>query len=127
MRCNKSSRYEAPDGRRLAVTRDISNISTGSLANYELTLNESVKFVIEAKEGSLLARAIQHEFDHLDGVLFIDEAYTFLQAFHKHSLSFLSFPASLYLISFERILLRKRIFSGVISSTKGISLAFISS
>ena len=29
-------------------------------------------FVIEAKEGSLLARAIQHEFDHLDGVLFID-------------------------------------------------------
>ena len=29
-------------------------------------------FIIEAKEGSLLARAIQHEFDHLDGVLFID-------------------------------------------------------
>ena len=29
-------------------------------------------FVIEASEGSLLARAIQHEFDHLDGVLFID-------------------------------------------------------
>ena len=29
-------------------------------------------FVIEADEGSLLARAIQHEFDHLDGVLFID-------------------------------------------------------
>lgn len=28
-------------------------------------------FVLEAK-GSLLARAIQHEFDHLDGVLFID-------------------------------------------------------
>lgn len=31
-------------------------------------------FVIEAKEGSLLARAIQHEYDHLDGVLFIDHA-----------------------------------------------------
>ncbi len=29
-------------------------------------------FVIEAKDGSLLARAIQHEFDHLDGVLFVD-------------------------------------------------------
>lgn len=29
-------------------------------------------FTIEGKDGSLLARAIQHEFDHLDGVLFID-------------------------------------------------------
>lgn len=29
-------------------------------------------FILEAKEGSLLARAIQHEFDHLDGILFID-------------------------------------------------------
>ena len=29
-------------------------------------------FVLEAKDGSLLARAIQHEFDHLNGVLFID-------------------------------------------------------
>ena len=29
-------------------------------------------FVLEAKDGSLLARAIQHENDHLDGVLFID-------------------------------------------------------
>lgn len=29
-------------------------------------------FVMEAKEGSLLARAIQHEYDHLDGILFID-------------------------------------------------------
>lgn len=29
-------------------------------------------FVMEVKDGSLLARAIQHEFDHLDGVLFID-------------------------------------------------------
>ena len=31
-------------------------------------------FIIEAKEGSLLARAIQHEFDHLDGILFIDHS-----------------------------------------------------
>lgn len=29
-------------------------------------------FILEAKEGCLLARAIQHENDHLDGVLFID-------------------------------------------------------
>lgn len=31
-------------------------------------------FVMEAKEGSLLVKAIQHEFDHLDGVLFVDHA-----------------------------------------------------
>lgn len=31
-------------------------------------------FVLEAKDGSLLAKAIQHEFDHLDGILFIDHA-----------------------------------------------------
>lgn len=29
-------------------------------------------FVLEAKDGILLARCIQHEFDHLNGVLFID-------------------------------------------------------
>ncbi len=29
-------------------------------------------FILEADKGSLLARAIQHEFDHLDGILFID-------------------------------------------------------
>ena len=29
-------------------------------------------FVMEAKGGCLLARAIQHENDHLDGILFID-------------------------------------------------------
>lgn len=29
-------------------------------------------FTLEAKDGCLLARAIQHEFDHLDGILFID-------------------------------------------------------
>ena len=29
-------------------------------------------FVLEAKDGSLLARCIQHEFDHLNGILFID-------------------------------------------------------
>ena len=29
-------------------------------------------FVMEAVDGSLLARAIQHEFDHLEGILFID-------------------------------------------------------
>ena len=29
-------------------------------------------FIKEARDGELLARAIQHEFDHLDGKLFID-------------------------------------------------------
>ena len=37
-------------------------------------------FVLEAKEGSLLARAIQHEFDHLDGVLFIDHCINRFEA-----------------------------------------------
>lgn len=31
-------------------------------------------FMMEAKDGSLLAKAIQHEFDHLEGILFIDHA-----------------------------------------------------
>lgn len=29
-------------------------------------------FIMEAKDGELLSRAIQHENDHLDGILFID-------------------------------------------------------
>ena len=37
-------------------------------------------FVIEAKEGSLLARAIQHEFDHLDGILFVDHSINRFEA-----------------------------------------------
>lgn len=32
------------------------------------------QFVIEAKDGSLLCKAIQHEYDHLEGILFIDHA-----------------------------------------------------
>jgi len=36
-------------------------------------LNEKGRpFVMEAGEGTLLARCIQHEFDHLDGILFVD-------------------------------------------------------
>lgn len=31
-------------------------------------------FMLEANDGCLLAKAIQHEFDHLDGILFIDHA-----------------------------------------------------
>lgn len=37
-------------------------------------------FVMEAKDGSLLARAIQHEFDHLDGVLFVDHCRSEFEA-----------------------------------------------
>lgn len=46
-------------------------------------------FVVEAKEGSLLAKAIQHENDHLDGVLFVDHArnrFEVEQLLSKHHL-----------------------------------------
>ena len=46
-------------------------------------------FVLEAKDGTLLARAIQHEFDHLDGVLFIDHVINRFEAdevLKKHNL-----------------------------------------
>lgn len=31
-------------------------------------------FTFEANDGSLIARALQHEYDHLDGVVFVDRA-----------------------------------------------------
>jgi peptide deformylase len=31
-------------------------------------------FTLDVKDGCLLAKAIQHEFDHLDGILFVDHA-----------------------------------------------------
>ncbi len=37
-------------------------------------------FVLEAKDGTLLARCIQHEFDHLNGVLFIDHVINRFEA-----------------------------------------------
>ena len=37
-------------------------------------------FVMEAKDGELLARAIQHENDHLDGILFIDHCVNRFEA-----------------------------------------------
>lgn len=37
-------------------------------------------FVMEGKDGSLLARAMQHEFDHLDGILFIDHCLNRFEA-----------------------------------------------
>ncbi len=37
-------------------------------------------FVLEAKDGNLLARAIQHEFDHLNGILFIDHVINRFEA-----------------------------------------------
>ena len=44
-------------------------------------LNLSGKpFVIEGKDGSLLSRAIQHENDHLDGILFIDHSRNVFEA-----------------------------------------------
>ena len=46
-------------------------------------------FVLEAKDGTLLARCIQHEFDHLNGVLFIDHVINRFEAeaeLEKHNL-----------------------------------------
>ena len=40
-------------------------------------------FIMEAKDGSLLARAIQHENDHLDGILFIDHVVNRFDADEK--------------------------------------------
>ena len=37
-------------------------------------------FVLEGKGGSLLARCIQHEFDHLDGILFVDHSINRFEA-----------------------------------------------
>lgn len=37
-------------------------------------------FVLEANGGTLLSRAIQHEFDHLEGVLFIDRCLSRFEA-----------------------------------------------
>ena len=37
-------------------------------------------FVMEGKDGTLLARAMQHEFDHLDGILFIDHCINRFEA-----------------------------------------------
>lgn len=37
-------------------------------------------FVLDAKDGDLLSRAIQHEFDHLEGVLFIDHCRNRMEA-----------------------------------------------
>lgn len=42
--------------------------------------NNGRSFVLEAKDGSLLARCIQHEFDHLDGILFVDHAINRFEA-----------------------------------------------
>ena len=36
--------------------------------------------MIEAKDGSLLARCIQHEFDHLEGILFVDHCRSEFEA-----------------------------------------------
>ncbi len=46
-------------------------------------------FVLDVKDGTLLARCIQHENDHLDGVLFVDHAINRFEAeeeLEKHDL-----------------------------------------
>ena len=56
----------------LSFPEAYSNVRRYSYVNVKALDIKGRPFIIEAKEGSLLARAIQHEFDHLDGVLFID-------------------------------------------------------
>lgn len=46
-------------------------------------------FVLDVKDGTLLARCIQHENDHLDGILFVDHAINRFEAeeeLEKHNL-----------------------------------------
>ena len=46
-------------------------------------------FILEARDGCLLARAIQHEYDHLEGILFIDHCVNRFEAdeiLKKHNL-----------------------------------------
>lgn len=40
-------------------------------------------FTVEAKGGTLLARALQHEFDHLEGIVFIDHSRNRFEADQK--------------------------------------------
>lgn len=56
-------------------------------------------FVLEAHDGSLLARCIQHENDHLDGILFVDHALNRFDAeetLKEHNLPDLQVDKMLY-------------------------------
>lgn len=55
-------------------------------------------FIIEGKDGELLARALQHENDHLDGIVFIDHARNRFDADEKLSEKGLPPVQSEYLI-----------------------------
>ena len=49
--------------------KDVKRFATGLVKALD---RHGRPFVMEAKDGELLSRAIQHENDHLDGILFID-------------------------------------------------------
>lgn len=55
-------------------------------------------FIIEGKDGELLARALQHEYDHLDGIMFIDHVRNRFEADEKLSEKGLPPVQSEYLI-----------------------------
>lgn len=51
--------------------------------------NHGKPFVVEAKGATMLVKAIQHEFDHLDGILFVDHVrnrFQIEEALKKHHL-----------------------------------------
>ena len=66
-----------------------SNVKRAEYVMVKATDLKGRSFVMEAKDGSLLARAIQHEFDHLEGILFVDrcaDVGATEQELAKHSL-----------------------------------------
>ena len=66
-----------------------SNVKRAEYVMVKATDLKGRSFVMEAKDGSLLARAIQHEFDHLEGILFVDrcaDVEATEQELAKHSL-----------------------------------------
>jgi len=56
------------------------NVRRYSNVTVKATNFDGRPFVLEGKEGSLLSRCMQHEFDHLDGVLFVDRARNVIEA-----------------------------------------------
>lgn len=64
----------------LSFPQMYTNVRRYSNITVKATNFDGKPFVIEAKGGELLSRAIQHEFDHLDGLLFIDHARNIIEA-----------------------------------------------
>lgn len=75
-KCGAVNSYEGC----LSFPKMYTNVRRYSDITVKATNFDGKPFVIEAKGGELLSRAIQHEFDHLDGLLFIDHARNVIEA-----------------------------------------------